>query len=100
MIDLEVGIGFGPTRYVFSFTSEQRPTPLTRSFEDDMISISEQYGSCWRDGLPSLERSRYLHSWALYRLYRAVLRPFVATPDEPFILGELEDQGRRFSNAK
>lgn len=76
--------------YRWSLVYIPRPVPITKSFEDDMIAISAEHGSCFRGGLRAFERSKYLHRFTLYRWYRALVRMASPPKREPAVFGKLE----------
>lgn len=82
----------GPVMFALPYPlfTKNKPTPVTQSFEDDMVRIAERHGGVWRSGNSEFERSRRLHGYALYRLYRAVKRVVWAPKFEPATFGELK----------
>jgi hypothetical protein len=90
----------GPVTVALPFLRKNVPTPVTQSFEDDMVRIAELHGSVWRSGGPEFERSRRLHGFALYRLYRAMKRVVWTPKFEPAVFGELKrEQAIRLTDA-
>lgn len=100
-----ISFGFGPKLYGVTFGSVEREIPVCASFEDDMVSIAKKYGSCFKDRSArdgrEFERSRFRHSFAIYRGYRAFLRLFSRPAVEEFTVGELtRPYGGRLSSSE
>jgi hypothetical protein len=73
----------------FGWSFSNRTVPVTPAFEDDMIAVASVDGNCWRPG-SAYERARFLHSFALYRWYRAAKRRMWPPRAEPAVFGQLD----------
>lgn len=71
----------------------ERTVPFTKSFEDDLIEVERLTAAGRLRGTlaryDALDRVRFLHSFAIYRWHRAILRWWKNPPREPVVFGVL-----------